>query len=73
MNYIYKKLLAHRGHHIVCVSYGDWNDPADVCIECEDCNEVLISAEDFDVAPSAHPFTTYDELLPNELCDNIRP
>lgn len=41
-----EKLMAHRGHNIVCVSYGDWDDPADVCIECEDCCEVLVSAED---------------------------
>lgn len=36
----------HVGHHIVCVYYGDsTNDPDDVCIECETCNEVLFSAE----------------------------
>ena len=46
-NYMAKKLLLHRGHSIECVSYGDWNDPADVCIECTDCGEVLVSAEDF--------------------------
>ena len=44
------KLMRHRGHNVVCVSYGDWNNPADVCIECEDCNEVLISAEDFEIS-----------------------
>lgn len=36
----------HVGHHITCVYYGDSvNDPDDVCIECETCNEVLFSAE----------------------------
>lgn len=36
----------HIGHHITCVYYGDSvNDPDDVCIECETCNEVLFSAE----------------------------
>lgn len=24
------------------------NDPADICIECEDCDEVLVSAEIYD-------------------------
>lgn len=43
------KLMPHRGHRIVCVCYGDWHDPHDVCIECIDCNEVLISAETFEV------------------------
>jgi hypothetical protein len=48
MNWIRAKLMPHRGHNIECVCYGDWDNPADVCIECADCNEVLISAEDFD-------------------------
>ena len=47
-NYMYRKLQEHIGHQIVCVYYGDPDDPADICIECEDCNEVLISAEDYD-------------------------
>lgn len=49
MNYIKEKLLNHIGHNIVCVYYGNKEDPNDVCIECEDCNEVLISAEDYDM------------------------
>ena len=45
---MYETLKQHIGHKIVCVAYGDPNDPADICIECEDCNEVLISAEAFE-------------------------
>ena len=41
----YKWMNQHVGHHIICVRYGDHNDPEDVCIECETCNEVLFSAE----------------------------
>lgn len=48
MNWIREKLMEHRGHHVTCVCYGEWDDPVDVCIECEDCGCVLISAEDFD-------------------------
>lgn len=48
MNYMFNKLRPHIGHNIVCVSYGDQDNPADICIECEDCYEVLISAEDYD-------------------------
>lgn len=48
MNWMYTKLKEHIGHDIVCVAYGDINDPVDICIECEDCNEVLVSAEDFE-------------------------
>ena len=49
MNYMFEKLKHHIGHNIACVCYGDINDPVDICIECEDCSEVLVSAEaDFD-------------------------
>ena len=49
MNYMYDKLRHHIGHNIVCACYGkDKENPVDICIECEDCYEVLVSAEDFD-------------------------
>ena len=38
-------LRQHMGHSVVIVCYGDPSDPADVCLECEDCGEVLLSAE----------------------------
>ena len=38
-------LKQHRGHKVVIATYGDWNDPADICLECEDCCEVLLDAE----------------------------
>lgn len=41
-------LKPHIGHDLACTAYGDPNDPADIRIECEDCYEVLISAEAFD-------------------------
>lgn len=47
-NYMYRKLQEHIGHRIVCACYGDPDDPADICIECEDCQAILISAEDYD-------------------------
>ena len=46
-NYIYEKFREHIGHNIECVIYGDAENPDDICIECEDCNCVLMSAEDF--------------------------
>lgn len=43
---MYEKLRPHIGHHVACVCYGPpGQDPVDICIECEDCNEVLVSAE----------------------------
>lgn len=35
----YKELLWHKGHKIVCVTYGE---DGNVAIECETCNEVLL-------------------------------
>lgn len=35
----------HRGHKVDIVSYGDWDNPANVCLECEDCGEVVLDAE----------------------------
>ena len=38
-------LFEHRDHEIEIATYGDWNDPADMCLECLTCNEVLLDAE----------------------------
>lgn len=51
---MYEHLKPHIGHNIVCVCYGDIDNPHDVCIECEDCGEVLISAEDYDLEGDKH-------------------
>ena len=48
MNHMFEKLKPHIGHRIACVAYGEsLDDIADICIECEDCCEVLVSAEDY--------------------------
>lgn len=44
---MYDKLKPHIGHRIECVCYGDRDNPDDICIECLDCNEVLVSAETY--------------------------
>jgi len=41
----YEGLKNHIGHVIMCVAYGDPEDPHNVAVECETCGEVLI---DFD-------------------------
>lgn len=43
--WMYDFLMPHIGHKIVCVPYGNPEDPDDICIECETCNQVLFSAE----------------------------
>lgn len=44
----YEDLIAHKGHKIVCVTYESKSfpphlPPYNVALECEDCNEVLLS------------------------------
>lgn len=48
-NWMWDTLSPHIGHDVVCICYGDPNDPDDICIECESCNCVLVSAESFDL------------------------
>ena len=45
---MYKKLLPHIGHSIVCVCYGNPKKPENVAVECEDCNEVLCDGDRHD-------------------------
>lgn len=42
---LWNALKKHRGHKVNIVSYGDSDDPVDVCLECEDCDEVVLDAE----------------------------
>ena len=42
---LHDKLNKHRGHHISIASYGDWDDPENISLKCEDCNEVILDAE----------------------------
>lgn len=42
---LWNLLKKHIGHNVQIVVYGDPNDPADICLECEDCDEVILDAE----------------------------
>lgn len=44
-NLLWDRLIGHAGHHVEIVMYGDEDSPADVCLECWDCNEVILDAE----------------------------
>lgn len=68
MNLMYDKLKNHIGHHVVCSSYGDAESPADICIECEDCNEVLVSADDYEVADREE---LADMMSREDLCEAL--
>lgn len=38
-------LKAHIGHDVHVVAYGDKDDPANISLECDDCNEIILDAE----------------------------
>lgn len=44
-DYLWNQLKRHFGHSVSIVCYGNNSNPDDICLECEDCNEVIIDAE----------------------------
>lgn len=66
----YKWMKTHVGHKLSCVYYGDSsNDPDDVCIECETCNEVLFSAESLSLEDQDNKFVDEIEFDYEAECD----
>ncbi len=48
---LWNLLKKHTGHEVHVVLYGDNNgNIADVCLECEDCNEVILDSEIYTLA-----------------------
>ena len=47
INPLFERLIAHVGHNIELVTYGD-GEPVNVAIECVDCYEVLLDEEKYD-------------------------
>ena len=41
---LWEMLKNHRGHHVYIASYGDWDDPVNISLECEDCGCIVIDA-----------------------------
>lgn len=48
-NELRRRLLEHQGHDVTVVAYGDPDNPADVCLECEDCGCVVLDSELYDL------------------------
>lgn len=38
-------LKKHSGHKVSIVSYGNYDNPENISLECEDCGEVILDAE----------------------------
>lgn len=41
---LWDMLKSHIGHQVRIVAYGDTDDPMDICLECEECGEVILDA-----------------------------
>ena len=49
-------LSLHRGHRVEIATYGDFDKPADICLECMSCNEVLLDAEIYTICTREDAF-----------------
>ena len=38
-------LFKHRGHKVEIATYGNYNNPSDMCLECLDCNQVILDED----------------------------
>lgn len=42
---LFDKIKRHVGHNVVAITYGDDIGDVNAAIECEDCGEVIIDAD----------------------------
>jgi len=68
--YDFNDLKRHIGHRIVCVPYG--RPPANVSVECEDCNEVLLDYDRSDASPMDMVHAREEQSEVKEVRDDIR-
>lgn len=47
---LWNLLLRRQNHSVAIVTYGDPNSPADACLECKDCGEVVLETEFYTLA-----------------------
>ena len=46
---MYEKIARHIGHNIEVATYGNgWGDIVNVAVECMDCHEVIVDADNPD-------------------------
>ncbi len=50
-NLLWDILWKHRNHKLEVARYGGNAAPEDVCLECLDCNEVILDAELYTICP----------------------
>ena len=47
---LWDMLKSHIGHQVCIAAYGDTDNPMDICLECEECGEVILDAKIYTVA-----------------------
>ena len=47
-------LFKHRGHKVEIAPYGNYNNPSDMCLECLDCNQVILDADLYTITPRSN-------------------
>lgn len=62
-NLLWDVLKKHFGHHVEIAVYGDVKLPHDVCLECMDCNEVVLDAEIYTLTARKENRIVLDEEL----------
>ena len=76
----FKELVKHKDHDVVIAWYGDKEDPDNIAIECEDCNEVLFDKNNPRVddpdpqeeLEDAIDTETFETLLKHVDCDGVK-
>lgn len=58
---LWDALKSHIGHEVSIVAYGDTENPADICLECEDCGEVILDVELYTLCAVDETETREDE------------
>jgi hypothetical protein len=47
---MYEKITRHIGHNIEVASYGEWlSEVVNVAVECMDCYEVIVDADNEEI------------------------
>ena len=64
-NILWDILSKHYGHRVVIAKYGHGNpdESADICLECEDCNEVLLDAGVYTICAREDGFDSTGEFI----------
>ena len=70
-------LKKHIGHSVHINSYGECDNPDSICLECYDCNEIILDAEFYTICAREDVFSEFrggtmeDLISRNELLEKL--